>query len=214
MITIVFGGVGSGKTAYLQRLAVKYHKKREVYANCDLAFCHTFHTSSLGFRSFPRGSLILIDEAGVEYNNRSFKSLPIQTIEYLKLHRHYGVDIVVVSQAYDDMDITFRRLADRFYHIKKIGPFSLIRPINHRITIDRETEQIIDGYKFGSIFSFRAFPIPRYTYLYRSFCDDPRNLVEAEYCSPPVVRRPLRSYSYYFVYAAFLILFGILISLL
>ena len=214
MITIVFGAVGSGKTAYLQRLAVKYHKKREVYANCDLAFCHTFSTSSLGFRSFPRGSLVLIDEAGVEYNNRSFKSLPIQTIEYLKLHRHYGVDIVVVSQAYDDMDITFRRLADKFYHIKKIGLFSLIRPINHRITIDKDTEQIIDGYKFGSIFSFRAFPIPRYTYLYRSFCDDPRNLVESCYCPPPVVRRPLRSYSYYIVYAVFLILIAILISLL
>ena len=214
MITIVFGGVGSGKTAYLQRLAVKFHKKREVYANCDLSFCHTFHTSSLGFRSFPRGSLILIDEAGIEYNNRSFKSLPIETIEYLKLHRHYGVDIVVVSQAYDDMDITFRRLADRLFQIKKIGLFSLIRPINHRITIDKETEQIIDGYKFGSIFTFRAFPIPRYTYLYRSFCDDPRNLIESCYCSCPVEKRPLRSYSYFIVYAVFLLLACVLILLL
>lgn len=214
MITIVFGGVGSGKTAYLQRLAVKFHKKREVYANCDLSFCHTFHTSSLGFRSFPRGSLILIDEAGIEYNNRSFKSLPIETIEYLKLHRHYGVDIVVVSQAYDDMDITFRRLADRLFQIKKIGLFSLIRPINHRITIDKETEQIIDGYKFGSIFTFRAFPIPRYTYLYRSFCDDPRNLIESGYCSCPVEKRPLRSYSYFIVYAVFLLLACALILLL
>lgn len=150
MITVYFGSPGSGKTTMAVRRLIKEHKHyTNTFANFQTsAACYDdVSLENLGKWTFPPDSLIEIDEAGIEYNNRKFKSLPQETIKWFKLHRHYRCDVDVWSQSWDDMDITLRRLADRLYYIKRIGPFTMIRRVYKRVTVDKNTEQIIDGYK-------------------------------------------------------------------
>jgi len=123
MLTFVFGSPGAGKTCYLAKLAKKNKRKRPVYCNVDIHDTTLF--TELGTLTPPEGSLILLDECGIEYNNRAYKTMSKDIIRYLKLHRHYKTDIVVVSQSWDDIDITFRRLAERYYLLRKLPFVSL-----------------------------------------------------------------------------------------
>lgn len=150
MIAVYFGSPGAGKTTLACREILKV-KKHYLYTfanfGCKCADFDDVSLDRLGEWTFPPGSYIAIDEAGIEYNNRKFKSLSQETIKWFKLHRHYGCDISVWSQSWDDMDVTIRRLADRLYYIKRLGPFTMQRRVYKRLKVDKETEQIIDGYR-------------------------------------------------------------------
>jgi len=105
----------------------------------------------LGEWTFPDVSYIAIDEAGIEYNSRAYKALPKTAIAWFKKHRHYKCDIDVFSQSWEDMDVTIRRLSDQLWYLYRIGPFTLARRVYKRVTVDKNTEQIIDGYHMSSM---------------------------------------------------------------
>lgn len=154
MITVFFGSPGAGKTTLACREIAKSQKRyNATFANfgCKCATVDDISLERLGTWTFPPGSYIAIDEAGIEYNNRKFKTLDQNTIKWFKLHRHYRCDVSVWSQSWDDMDITIRRLADRLYYVRKIGPFTMVRRVYKRVTVDKQTEQIIDGYRMVNI---------------------------------------------------------------
>lgn len=150
-IKIFFGVPGSGKTT----LAAKFvhdNLKRGIktFSNVPIKGALLFDTSDLGVYDISDGCMVL-DEAGIAFNNRKFKSLSQCTIEWLKLHRHYGIrDIYVFSQSYDDMDITLRRLADEIYVVKRsLIPFLFsTKRIKVKVGIDKDTHQIMDQYFF------------------------------------------------------------------
>lgn len=168
MIAVYFGSPGSGKTTLACRELLKAQKHyRYTFSNfgCKCADFDDVDLSSLGTWTFPEDSYIAIDEAGIEYNNRKYKSLSQETIKWFKLHRHYCCDVSVWSQSWDDMDVTIRRLADRLYYVRKFGPFSLIRRVYKRVTVDDDTEQIIDGYKMVSMALLLLKPLYYASYL-------------------------------------------------
>lgn len=154
MITTYFGNPGCGKTTLAVKMAVKNSRH---YVHTFLNFSHTINGSyiadldKLGEWTFPDYSFIAIDEAGIEYNSRAYKALPKPAIAWFKKHRHYRCDIAVFSQSWEDMDVTIRRLSDQLWYLYKIGPFTLARRIYKRVTVDKQTEQIIDGYKMASM---------------------------------------------------------------
>lgn len=154
MLRVFFGSPGVGKST----LAVKMAKKsRKRYAHTYLNFyhqvpnCRVCSVDNLGEWTFPVNSYILVDEAGITYNSRKFKTLPQETIQWYKLHRHYGCDVDVFSQSWDDMDITLRRLAVELWYMVKIGPFTICRKVFKRTTVDKQTQQIIDGYRMAHV---------------------------------------------------------------
>lgn len=168
MITVYFGSPGSGKTTMAVRDILKQQKRYNfTFANfgCKCADFDDVSLDGLGEWTFPKGSYIAIDEAGIEYNNRKFKSLSQDTIKWFKLHRHYCCDISVWSQSWEDMDVTLRRLSDRLYYIKKMGPFTMIRRVYKRVTVNKETEQIIDGYKMVHMLYLILKPLYYASYL-------------------------------------------------
>lgn len=190
MISLYFGSPGAGKSTTAARFAYKNYGKRPVYSNFDCAFTYRFHVSQLGLVHFPRGSLILVDEAGICFNNRNFKKMPMHVIEYLKLHRHYGVDIIFFSQSWEDVDITIRRLATHLYYIRKLPFFTMIRHVNTFVFIDKEKHQIQEGYRFESLFMFLLFSVP-IRFIFRPFYYFMFNSYEA----PELVKFPQQDWN-------------------
>lgn len=154
MITTYFGSPGCGKTTLAVKMALKNQKH---YDYTFLNFEHLINNSSvcnldgLGEWTFPDHSFICVDEAGIEYNSRAYKALPKPAIAWFKKHRHYKCDVAVFSQSWEDMDVTIRRLSNELWYLYKFGPFTLSRRIYKRVTVDKNTEQIIDGYHMASM---------------------------------------------------------------
>ena len=143
---MVFGAPGTGKTTYAVAMARKAIKKKwKVFTNfpCEDAF--RVDSNMIGKLQI-RDALVLIDEAGIDFNNRNWKSLPTEFIEYMKLHRHYGTSFVFFSQGWDDCDKKIRTLCTKYYNLKKLGPLTVCRELRKRVGIDEATKQIIDEY--------------------------------------------------------------------
>lgn len=179
MIRIFFGSPGCGKTT----LACKFLKKnRKHYDHCFGSFAHTVpgaavcDTKKLGEWTFPEHSYFNSDEAGIEFNSRKTMQLTQSMIQYLKLHRHYKVDMDFFSQAWDDIDIVLRRLCVQYWYMYRIGPWTLCRRVYKRVTIDKNTHQIIDGYYMPNFLWILAWPLQllkitdqRYMLTFRPF---------------------------------------------
>lgn len=179
MIRTFFGSPGAGKTTVACKLALKNKKHYDqIYLNFSnkIPSAYTCKLSGLGEWTFPERSYILIDEAGIEYNSRAYKGLPKPTISWYKLHRHFGCDIDVFSQSWEDMDVTIRRLSPELWYMYKIGPWTLCRRVYKRVTVNRDTEQIIDGYHMASMWWLIFWPVQlgwpfdkKFTLTYRPF---------------------------------------------
>ena len=177
VLNVYFGVPGAGKTtlaAYFTKqankqawpitLAEKYpckfsalllrskffKRKTLVYSNVPITGAYQLDPQhDIGKYMIVNGKVI-IDEAGIEYNNRNFKTFPPDAIYWYKYHRHYECSVEVFSQSHEDMDITLRRLAQNFYVVKKsLIPFCVVfRKIYRKVGIDEHTHQIVDMYYF------------------------------------------------------------------
>ncbi|WP_295766034.1 zonular occludens toxin domain-containing protein [uncultured Oscillibacter sp.] len=177
-LNVYFGVPGSGKTTYAAYLAKQARResviirlcrrfpcrftnwildggnwKREypVWSNVPIAGTLRLNArEDIGVHMIRDGKMI-IDEAGVEFNSRNYKTFPQTAIKFFKYHRHYGVSVDVFSQSFEDMDVTLRRLAQNFYVVKKsVLPFFIVtKRIRRRVGIDDKTHQLCDAYFFG-----------------------------------------------------------------
>lgn len=151
-VKIYFGVPGSGKTTHAAKIVYKNLKKGiPTYSNVIIKGAIKIDVSQIG-KIMIQDCDLIIDEASIEYNNRNYKALPKEQIQWFKLYRHYGVrNIYIYSQSYDDMDITLRRLSDVMYLVKKslIPGLIVTREISRKIGINQETHQIEDQFFFG-----------------------------------------------------------------
>lgn len=156
-LTIYFGGPGSGKTTYAAWLTRKYLASGiPVYSNVPIIGAYKIKKEDIGRWNIERG-LLIIDEAGLEYNNREFAKNfsgknkdQTQALEWYKKHRHELVEVAIFSQGFDDMDLKLRTLANELYVVRKFPliPFVYRKRIRKKPDIDENTHQPIDMYEF------------------------------------------------------------------
>ena len=185
---MVFGKKGSGKSTYLCKLAKSYQKKKYiVYTNmtdCKIPGVRLIDPEKLGdFVPEPR-SCVLLDEVGMLYDNRNFKSFKPSVRDFFKLQRHYHCVVYLASQSFD-VDKKLRDLTDRMFLVNALFPWlSLIRPITKKIGLVEASSQgesrIVDNLKFGSIFSWKFIFIPKYIKSFDSFLAPEKPYLEYE----------------------------------
>ena len=142
MIILQTGVPGSGKTSSIVYMLMNdesythftdkdgVKKKRPLFVNGipELKIEHEELSDDQirekPFQDFlPYGSLVIIDEAQRLMGTRSAATKVPQYIEALAMHRHHGLDIVLITQHPSFLDSFVRRLVQRHMHvsIKPVG---------------------------------------------------------------------------------------------
>lgn len=178
-LTMVFGKKGSGKSTLLTKLALSYLKKGyTVYSTEEIPGVKLISASDIGYTEFDPGSVVLIDEVGMIWDNRNFKNFDTAVRDWFKLQRHRKIRVYLFSQTFD-IDKKIRDLTDEMYLVeKKFRVFSYAKRILKRTVLNKSTAEspskIDEDLVFDSIFLFwagsRRFTfIPRYAKYYNSF---------------------------------------------
>ncbi|WP_024346641.1 zonular occludens toxin domain-containing protein [Lacrimispora indolis] len=198
-LIMIFGKKGSGKTTFLTKLTLMYLKKnRPVYSTTEVPGAILFNPKDLGFIHIPENAVILIDEVGLVWNNRDFKSFKKEYREYFKMQRQYKHTVYLFSQAFD-IDKSLRELTDAMYLMRSyFGVYSVARRINRKITIVSASSaggagesRIVDDLAFDSLLLFWAGSIkltwiPKYAQYFKSFNPPPLpDSGEFRYCPIP-----------------------------
>lgn len=197
MISLYIGLPGSGKTTFsashlykATKKTYKYRKKNykefenkkdqyeyvkgcNVWANMPLLGAKIIDLDNdLMVHNIERG-ILLIDEAGLEYNNRDFKTFSKNALRFFKLHRHYELDINFYSQDVD-IDKKLVSLADTVYITER----SFIPFCFYTKAVRRKLD-VIDG-EIKAVFSLVPFLCggrkyifaPKYWHLFDSWHKD------------------------------------------
>ncbi|WP_368272584.1 zonular occludens toxin domain-containing protein [Enterocloster lavalensis] len=206
---MVFGKKGSGKSMLMCKLALKYGKRGfTVYCNSYIPGTYYFDAADVGFYHFPENSVLLVDEVGMIWDNRDFKSFKKEVRDYFKLQRHYRHIVFLFSQSFD-VDKKLRDLTDHMYLILNVmNCFSIARRITKTITISHADKnstgetKLVDDMKFDPlIFAFfggiKFTYIPRYVKYFNSFDTPQLPLKEFQYIPlkelPPLRQRIRRA---------------------
>ncbi len=175
MIILQTGVPGSGKTASVVNLLMTdetythftdkdgIKKQRPLFVNGinELQVPHQLlddeQIRSQPLQDFlPYGSLVIIDEAQRLMGTRSAASKVPEFIEALAMHRHHGLDIVLITQHPSFLDPFVRKLVQRHMHIsiKAVGrklyewnecvdqpdsPTNIARAIERQFTLPKKT---------------------------------------------------------------------------
>ena len=156
---MMFGKKGSGKSTLLVRLAVKYAKKGFlVYSNMPINYpgIRLFKTEDIGKFTFPEGSVVFVDEAGIYFDNRNYANFKAETRDWFKFQRKYKCIVYLFSQSFD-IDLKLRNLTDQMYmctcHMNFI---SIARRVNRKLVVVEPTGdsegRIADGFELQSLF--------------------------------------------------------------
>lgn len=180
-LIFIFGKKGSGKSTLLTKMSLDYMKRGwTVYSTEGCPGTFKISPSDVGFAQFPPRSVIIVDEVGMIWDNRGFKTFPTEVRDYFKLQRHYKHVVILASQTFD-VDKKVRDLADAMYLVeKKLRVFSYAKKINRRTVLLESTaaqggeSRISEDLVFDSLFFFwagsRKFTyIPKYTKYFDSF---------------------------------------------
>lgn len=182
-LTMIFGKKGSGKTTTMVKLAHQAQRRGQaVYSNVPLPGCFLIRDDDIGFFQIPPGSLLLIDEAGMIWDNRDFKNFKTEVRDWFKLQRHYRVKVYLFSQTFD-IDKKLRDLTDDMYLIeKKFRIFAYGKRILKKCVLTEasadQPSRIDENLKFDSLLFFWAGSrtltlIPRWSESFDSFLAPP-----------------------------------------
>jgi len=70
---------------------------------------------------FPSAAVLIIDEAQVIFPSVDWDKTAREFKTFLQLHRHTGRDIVIITQAAEDLHNGFRRCGGVFYEVRNLG---------------------------------------------------------------------------------------------
>ena len=129
---------------------------------------------------FPPEYVIFMDEVGMFYDNRDWKSgnMTKEVRNYFKLQRHYRHTVYLFSQAWD-IDVKLRNLTDQMYLLQCwFGFLSIGKQVKRRIVVVKPTadaesriaDELIVSPLISTPFGGRLFTyIPHWVKLFDSY---------------------------------------------
>lgn len=177
-LIFIFGKKGSGKSTLMVSQMLKDLKHGwNVYTDmqdCVVPGVRIINSSADLAKFVPEAnSALYLDEVGISFDNRSYKSFDSGLRDFFKLQRKYKCKVVMNSQSFD-VDKKIRDVTDSMILQTSIGNvITLSRPIRRSVALVEATAQadsrIADNLKFESIFRWRVLWMPKYFKYFESF---------------------------------------------
>ena len=177
-LIFIFGKKGAGKSTLMVHEMLKDLKKGwHVYTDmqdCIVPGVRIIASSGDLARFVPEAnSALYLDEVGISFDNRSYKSFDSGLRDFFKLQRKYKVKVVMNSQSFD-VDKKIRDVTDSMILQTAIGNvFTLSRPIRRSVALVEATAQadsrIADNLKFEPLHRWRLYFMPKYFKYFESF---------------------------------------------
>lgn len=126
MIRLITGTPGSGKTLWTVdhlRKEAKAGRRILVDGISNLAIDHVLVDDEWvrkWHENCQPNDLIVVDEVQRIWPNVSVSVKPTEDIEKLHVHRHYGVDFIVITQHPQRMNKTIRDLVGHHMHVRRL----------------------------------------------------------------------------------------------
>lgn len=176
---MLFGAKGCGKSTYLTKVALQYQKKGiPVYSTEPIPGTYQIDYRDIGYYEFEPNSVVLIDEVGMIWHSRDFKTFPKPVRDFFKLQRHYKLTVYMFSQSFD-VDKSLRDLCDGlFLLVKRFRVFSYGKRISKNWVLNNSTAEapsnLAENLEFDPFILFwagsRIFTyIPKYAKYFNSF---------------------------------------------
>lgn len=197
-LTYIFGLKGAGKSTFMLKMMLKDMKNGwQIYTNMSdvmLPGVHVFDTQELVDHAPPPGSVLYIDEAGLLWDNRSFKDFAKGYTEYFKLQRKYKNKVVINSQALD-VDKKIRDLVDRMYLMTNLfGCIGIARPLRRTIKVleaqGNSESRLAMNLEFEGLTKWSFFWMPSYWKYFDSFQAPARDVVESSVVEGTLSKKP------------------------
>lgn len=140
MITLITGVPGTGKTALTVQLLLSEYSDRPLYVSgipklvvphIHLKYdevlemhkgCEIIETEDGIEHSEPKyfepNSVIVIDECQKIFPPRTPSKKPHDFVKFLEIHRHFGLDLIVITQKPSLLDKNVRELVSRHIHLR------------------------------------------------------------------------------------------------
>ena len=176
-LIFIFGKKGSGKSTYMVSLMLQHFKRGwNVYTNMTdvvIPGVRVFPIEQLKTCTPEPHSVLFVDEGGLIWDNRGFKSFDKGYTEFFKLQRKYKCKVYINSQDFD-IDKKIRQLTDSMVLMNCIaGCIGVVRPILRKVALVEASangeSRIADNLKFGSLFQYRFLWLPKYFKYFDSY---------------------------------------------
>lgn len=180
----LFGKKGSGKSTLMIKWLLKAQKKGwNIYTDmqdCLIPGVRIIEDARQLEKFTPeKNSLLALEEVGITFDKRDFKTFPKGIRDWFKFERKYKVWVIQNSQSYD-IDSKIRDCVDGMWLQSCIsGVIGITRPIVKTVTLtapngDSEA-RVAEGLKFAPIFRWKFTWLPRYFKYFDSFDAPPRD---------------------------------------
>ena len=177
-INLIIGLPRSGKTTYLAYITYLVNKANigyRVFSNIPVKGAFPYSKEDLGVYDMSR-SVILLDEAGLIYDNRQYSSdrqFTEESLRFLKLIGHYHSNIYLFSQS---MDIDRKWVAmskDIFFLRRGLGQKTYIYKVHRKLDVNPDTHKIEDFYDkptgLVALFTRKKFRRKPYYHMFDSY---------------------------------------------
>lgn len=172
-----FGKKGAGKSLLMVNYMLKYMRKGwTVYSDIpalNIKGVRQINVKDLDNFVPTENSVLFLDEVGISFDNRKFKSFSDGARDFFKFQRKYKVVVFMNSQSFD-VDKKIRDLIDKFYLIQSFGNvLCLCRPINRKVALVEASAQgesrVADNLKFAPFWEWKWIYMPKYFKYFDSF---------------------------------------------
>lgn len=182
-LTYIFGKKGSGKSTLMVKYLLRYKKMGwNIYT--DMQDCVIpgvrIISDARRLETFTpeRNSCLCLDEIGISFDNRNFKSFPAGVRDWFKFQRKYRVVVFVNSQSYD-VDKKIRDCVDGMLLQSSIADvIGVSRPIYKSVSLTEPSAEsesrVAEKLKFAPVWKWKFMWMPKYHKYFNSFDAPPR----------------------------------------
>lgn len=184
----IFGKKGSGKSTLMVKEMVR-HINRGWVVYTDMPDCLVPGVriiKALDLSTFvpPPRSVLFLEEVGITFDNRKFKSFDDGLRDFIKFQRKYRVKCYMNSQSYD-VDKKIRDCVDSMVLMTSIADcIAICRPIRKSVTLTEPSAEaesrIAEKLMFTGIWNWSFMWMPKYHKYFDSFSAPPREPISYE----------------------------------